>query len=76
MRWEYGYIQAWSGSDGRSSCTVDIPGSPERKTVGDASSRYVKTLLADLGVDGWELAAAESHHNVTVYWLKRQWTSL
>jgi hypothetical protein len=70
MSWEYGFIRSWSGQRGHTSVTIELPGHDSRLD-GDASPSRLRTLLSELGEHGWELTAAESHHNVTVYWLKR-----
>lgn len=71
MSWEYGFIRSWSGQRGHTSVTIELPGRDERRLDGDVSPSRLRSLLSDLGREGWELTAAESHHNVTVYWLKR-----
>jgi hypothetical protein len=71
MNWEYGFIRAWSGQRGHTSVTMEIPGQDDGRLDGDVSPSRLRTLFSELGEIGWELTAAESHHNVTVYWLKR-----
>lgn len=75
MNWEYGFIRSWSGHRGHTSVTIELPGHNEGRLDGDASPSKLRAVLSGLGRSGWELTAAESHHNVTVYWLKRPLTS-